>query len=41
MKPRIQKLVGMIGALCLGGTMIMHWNGISILFFGEVPFPEE
>lgn len=41
MKPRIQRIIGTIGALCLAGTPILHWDGVCLLFFGEYPFPEE
>lgn len=41
MRPRIQKLIGTIGTLCLAGTLILRWNGVSLILFGEVPFPEE
>lgn len=41
MKPRIQRLIGTIGALCLGWTMIFQWDGVCLLFFGEIPFPEK
>ena len=42
MKSKIYKnLVGAVGSLCLFGTMILHWDGICLFFFGEYPFPEE
>lgn len=41
MKPRIQRLIGTIGSLCLAASLVLQWDGICLFFFGEYPFPEE
>ena len=41
MKPYSQIFTGTIGRLGLAITKFIHWDGICLLFFGELPFPEE
>lgn len=37
----VKSLLDAVCSLCLAGSAMMHWNGCSILFFGEYPFPEK
>lgn len=37
----MKSLLEVVCSLCLAGSAMLHWEGCSILFFGEYPFPEE
>ena len=37
----VKSLLEVVCSLCLAGSAMMHWEGCSILFFGEYPFPEK
>ena len=37
----VKSLLEAVCSLCLASSAIMHWEGCSILFFGEYPFPEK
>ena len=37
----VKSLLEAVCSLCLASSAMMHWEGCSILFFGEYPFPEK
>lgn len=37
----MKSLLEAVCSLCLASSAMMHWEGCSILFFGEYPFPEK